>query len=154
MFCCWNGWSRTCRGVLLILALALAATNMFAGDVLHFSGVVADPTGAVVAHAQVTVVNEGTDARKSIVSDAEGWFELLLPAGTYHLSVEAPGFQTYAHDGLVLGPTASLRVDVALQLPSQQENVLVTTVEVQVDTASTQVGEGISQEQMTTVPLN
>jgi hypothetical protein len=127
---------------------------MFAGDVLHFSGVVTDPTGAVVPHAQVTVVNEGTDARKSIVSDAEGWFELLLPAGTYHLSVEAPGFQNYVHDGLVLGPTASLRVDVALQLPSQQENVLVTTVEVQVDTASTQVGEGISEEQMTAVPLN
>jgi hypothetical protein len=70
------------------VVLALSSANLFAGDVLHFSGVVKDPTGAVVAHAQISVVNDGTDARKSIVSDGEGWYELLLPAGNRSPALE------------------------------------------------------------------
>ena len=83
-----------------------------------------------------------------------GWYEFLLPAGSYRLEVETAGFQRYISDGLTLGPTASLRVDVALQLERHQESVLVDTEAVQIDTASTQVGEGISQEKITAVPLN
>lgn len=87
-------------------------------------------------------------------TDEQGWYEFLLPAGTYRLAVEATGFRPYVSDGLVLGPTASLRSDVTLQMESQEESVLVSDTGIQVDTASTQVGEGISQEKMTSVPLN
>jgi hypothetical protein len=147
-------WSKFFRGVYFIALLIFTSMPLFAGDVLHFSGVVKDPTGAVVPHAQVSVLNQGTASRQSIQSDGEGWYELLLPAGTYRLEVVAPGFRPYERDGQVLGPTASLRIDVVLQLASQEEVVLVDSNAVQVDTASTQIGEGISQEKMTSVPLN
>jgi hypothetical protein len=132
----------------------LITAPLFAGDVLRFSGVVADPTGALVAKAKVTVLNDGTAARQTIESDSQGWYEFPLPAGTYRLEAEATGFQVYVRDGLVLGPTAPLRADVTLQMGSQLETVEVSSAGVEMDTASTQVGEGISQEKMTAVPLN
>ena len=147
-------WSRTGRNLLQIAVFALASAHLFAGEILRFSGVVKDPSGALVAQARVTVVNQDTAARKSMPSDEQGWYEFLLPAGSYRLEVSAPAFQPYLRDGLVLGPTASLRADVTLQVQSQEESVLVVASGIQVDTASTQVGEGISQEKMTSVPLN
>jgi hypothetical protein len=140
--------------LLLLAGLVSAAAGLLAGEALRFSGAVKDPTGALVAQARITVVNNGTGARQSMQSDEQGWYEFLLPAGTYRLEVEATGFQSYASDGLVLGPTASLRSDVTLQMKSHEESVLVVASGIQVDTASTQVGEGISQEKMTSVPLN
>lgn len=138
----------------LVIILALFSPNLFAGDVLRFSGVVTDPSGAVVPRAKVTVINDGTAARQTILSDGQGWYEFLAAAGTYRLQVEADGFQTYIRDGLILGPTAPLRSDVTLQIASHQETVEVTTSGVEMDTATTQVGEGISQEKMAAVPLN
>ncbi len=128
--------------------------RLFAGDVLRFSGVVSDPSGAVVAHAEITVINIGTGLHQAAATDGQGFYEFLLPAGTYHLAVTADGFTGYQQDGLILGPTAPLRVDVSLSLAANQETVEVTTLGAQLDTTTTQVGEGISQDKMTAVPLN
>ena len=151
-------WCRFERGairlVLLFIAFSIGAVNLFAGDVLRFSGVVTDPTGALVPHARIAVENEGTALRKTIESDEQGWYEFLLPAGTYKIEVAATGFGVYRGGGLVLGPTAPLRADVTLQLASGEETIEVTTLGVRLDTATTQVGEGISQEKLTAVPLN
>ena len=106
------------------------------------------------ATRKITAENTGTGLRQTIQSNNEGAYEFLLPAGTYRLEVEANGFRSAIRDGLVLGPTAPLRADILLQLESQQETVEVTTTGIQLDTASTQVGEGISQDKMTAVPLN
>ncbi len=54
----------------------------------------------------------------------------------------------------MLGPTAPLRADVLLQMASHMEAVEVTTSGVEMDTSTTQIGEGISQEKLTAVPLN
>jgi len=137
-----------------VAMFAWFSAPMFAGDVLRFSGVVKDQTGAVIPQAQITVFNSGTDAQQSTQSNNEGWYEFLLPAGSYRLEVHSPGFQTYRQEALVLGPTASLRADVELQLGPQEESVVVNTSSMQVETASTQVGEGISQDKMTSVPIN
>jgi hypothetical protein len=147
-------WIGTIRMCLLVALFAPSSAELLAGDVLRFSGVVTDQTGALVQQAKITVQNEGTGLRQTTQTDEQGWYELLVPAGTYRLEGVATGFRVYVAEGLVLGPTASLRADVALQLASQQETVQVSVSGVQLDTASTQVGEGISQDKMTTVPLN
>lgn len=142
------------RILFILLILSLSATSLFAGDVLRFSGVVSDPSGAVVAQAQVTAINNGTGLREVSRTDGQGWYEFLLPAGAYRLEVRANGFSAYQQDGLVLGPTAPLRADVSLTLAASEETVEVTTLGAQLDTTTTQVGEGISQDKMTAVPLN
>lgn len=154
MVCGYGFLSKTARVVFLIGMLVLSSLPLFAGDVLRFSGIVTDPTGAVVPHAKVTVLNDGTTAKQAVETDDEGRYELLLPAGTYRLHVDAAGFKPYVQTGIVLGPTVPLRADVVLQLASHQETVVVTTIGPEIDTTNTQLGEGISHEKMTAVPLN
>ena len=139
---------------MLAAIFALSSSELFAGDVLRLSGLVTDQTGAAIAQAQVSVDNGGIGFRKTIETDSHGWYELLLPAGTYKIEVVAIGFRVFSRDDLVLGPTASLRTDVTLLLATDSETVEVNTTGVQMDSATTQLGKGISQEKMTAVPLN
>jgi hypothetical protein len=142
------------RAAIFLLFTIIASLPAWAGDVLRFSGVVADPSGAVVPGAHVLIHNTGTGLEQTATTDEQGWYELLLPAGTYRLTAEATGFGRTQKDGLVLGPTAPLRADVTLTLATERETVEVTENGTQVNTTTTQVGEGISTDKMTAVPLN
>lgn len=54
--------------------------------------VIADATGLPIAGAQLRVL-AGTIERGSAVSDANGAFSMVVPAGTYEVTAVAPGFQ-------------------------------------------------------------
>ena len=61
----------------------------------QMGGFVADPSGAVVANARVTVTSSGTGISRSTVTDSSGqWIELGLPSGNYQVKVESPGFKS------------------------------------------------------------
>lgn len=146
---------RTRAGIYAFLMLLLVPSCSWAGDVLRFSGFIADPSGAAVVGAKVTIHNEGTNAEQSIKSDERGSYEFLAAAGHYRLTIAAQGFQSYVAKGLLLGPTAPLRADAVLHLSDREDTVEVTSnSDIALDTTTTQVGEGISQEKMTAVPLN
>ena len=59
----------------------------------RITGVVLDRNDARVVNAMITIKNDGFVRR--VRSDDEGRFELELPAGSYEISVEQPGFKTY-----------------------------------------------------------
>lgn len=139
---------------LLFILFFVSPGSAFAGDVLKFSGVIADQSGAAIPKAQVVIQNLDTGAQQSIAADDQGWYEFLVPAGLYRIEIASPGFRHYTRSNLQLGPTATLRVDAQLQVESKSEEVMVTLETTEIDTSSTQVGEAISQKKMTSVPLN
>ena len=108
----------------------------------------------MVPGASVTVVNIGTTDTRSTQTDQNGWFEVLLPAGTYRVEIKAAGFGAFAQEGIEVGPTASRRFDAVLRVEAHQESVEVTAAGSQMDMSSTQVGEGIGQDKLVAVPLN
>ena len=63
-------------------------------------GTVADPSGAVIASAHVTVKQVGMGLTTSVSANAQGYyvFPSLQPA-TYDLTVEETGFKKYLQDG-------------------------------------------------------
>jgi Carboxypeptidase regulatory-like domain len=82
-----------------------------------FMGVVTDTQGSVIADAEVTITNEKTKHRRSVKSDADGQFKFgLLEPGSYTLSIESPGFETYAREHLSLHSNEELRFDVTLNV--------------------------------------
>src|ERR1700677_1288308 len=59
-------------------------------------GVVRDPSGAVVAKAEVTVSGAALSAPRAAQTDAQGRFSIdALAPGDYQFSVRAPGFEQF-----------------------------------------------------------
>src|SRR6516162_9209385 len=66
-------------------------------------GVVRDASGAVVPQARVTLLNEGTGAAQSTVTNESGNYVFTpLRIGTYKVEVEHPGFQKQRKTGVPL----------------------------------------------------
>ena len=68
-----------------LLTFAFAAPAV-AQSTATLQGTVTDAQGAVVPGAQVTATNEDTAARRSVLTDAAGYYQMAaLPAGSYQL---------------------------------------------------------------------
>src|SRR5271155_3995844 len=57
-------------------------------------GTVKDPSGRVIATVKVELVNKGTDAHRATLTSESGDYRFSdIDAGSYTLTMEAPGFQ-------------------------------------------------------------
>src|SRR6201996_7966231 len=108
----FQGDSMKARNFLLFLLLAAAGSvsaQTFRGTIL---GTVTDPSGAVVAGAQVTVKNTGTGLQRSTTTSGDGSYSLPeLPIGTYDVTVTQAGFQTSVTKGVTVDVATERRVD-------------------------------------------
>jgi hypothetical protein len=145
------------KKILLIVFFALLFVPLasHAQGLGSIVGRVADPAGAGVAGAQVTVTQEGTGFTRSALSDTEGLYVIpsLQPA-TYSLTTEAKGFSTSKQPGVTLLADQTLTVNVGLKLGVTTEVVTVTTNAVQIDTATSTLRQVIEQERLVELPLN
>src|SRR5271170_2210457 len=143
---------RWISGVVLLTGIAASAWGSVTGSI---SGVVKDPTGAVIPNAEVTVVNVGTNISQKIHTDSGGAYSFLaLPVGRYNLQVTAPGLATYHQTTIVVDTNDQLRFDVVLKLGHVGQQVDVTASEVHVETANTQLGDVINDKSIEAMPLN
>ena len=143
------------RLCMAILALVLLSIPIWAAVGGRIFGTVTDPSGAVIPNANVTVTNEATAITRHTTSDGKGLFEFnALPVGTYNLKVESQGFKSYVKLRIVLDANSAIAADVTLELGQATQSVTVSSSTYQVDTASTQLGEVINAEKMTSVPLD
>ena len=139
---------------LVAFALLIAAGSALAGVTASISGTVKDPSGATVAGASVTVVNDDTGIKQSQHTNAAGFYSFQsLPLGHYTIEVEQPGFRIYRQTGLVLDVNAALVIDVDLKVGEVKEAVEVQSEALHVETATSQLGEVIEGQKITTVPL-
>src|SRR5690242_21520258 len=98
---------------LLCMPVLLWAQGSSVGTV---TGVVADPTGAAVPGALVTIRNIDTNSTREMKTGASGVFTVTtLPVGVYELKAAATGFQTTVVKDITLDVNATLRVDVSLR---------------------------------------
>jgi hypothetical protein len=140
---------------VLVFALALFTSGrLLAGVTASISGTVTDPSGAVVAGANVTATNVDTGVATALTTNAQGFYSFQsLPLGNYTISVQQSGFKGYAQTGVVLDVNSALVIDVKLAVGATTEKVEVSSTALHVDTESTQMGEVITGKTMTDVPL-
>lgn len=134
---------RVPNSLLLILISCGAAYGQSTfGTIL---GTVRDPSGSIVPAAKVDLVNTGTNAVRSMQSDANGAYQFVnIDVGTYQINVDAPGFQKAALASVNLGARQTQRVDITLQLASQSTAVTVeaTVAVVTTDASNVAVTKG------------
>jgi hypothetical protein len=119
------------------------------------SGTVKDPSESVVPHAQVEVREVNAGVSYHTATDNRGFYILpVLPVGRYELDVKAQGFSAYRRNDIGLDTNAALTFDVMLQIGGDQQTVSVSDSSLHIETSSTQLGQAISDRQMTAVPLN
>jgi len=118
-----------CVALLLLAGAALAQT--FSASI---TGLVTDPTGATIVGAHVKLTNMDTQDVRRSTTGANGSYDFqnLLP-GTYQLETTAPGFKDFAQKGLILRANTAAHVNSALVLGSAQDQVVVNTDTVLVD---------------------
>src|SRR6266852_2976891 len=150
-----NRHSRVASTLLVVLAIIFSPTALRADVTGSILGVVHDRSQAVVAGAHIAATNVQTNFKQETVSAADGSFRFLaLPAGTYKLTATASGFQTFTTTDIDLKVNDKLSIDVALEVGTVQQQVIVTANAVQVETASTQLGDVIESKKMLALPLN
>jgi|HubBroStandDraft_5_1064220.scaffolds.fasta_scaffold03258_6 hypothetical protein len=139
----------------LALVLLMSTFSLRAAEVTAtLSGTVKDSTGAVLAKANVTVIDTGTNASRSAMTLGDGSYQFtLLPIGTYRVTVEQSGFSKYVRDGIVLNVNQNARLDVVLKVGAASQVVEVTGDLTQVDTVSATLGNVETERRILDLPL-
>jgi Carboxypeptidase regulatory-like domain/TonB-dependent Receptor Plug Domain len=119
-------------------------------------GTVTDASGAVLPKAALTLRNPETGLVKTAHTDGHGFYEFIaVPVGKgYLVSVEVPGFKTVTHSDVLLLINQIYTSDFTLAVGSTSADITVSTDAVQIEQASTQVGDVIDAKKMTDMPLN
>jgi hypothetical protein len=141
---------------LILIFLFFAADYSWAATGGSISGSIADPSGAAVPAASLSLVNDALRTPYQAVSDKQGLYSFPnLPVGHYTLTIAASGFASQRKLSLAVDSDSAIRVDVTLQIATQADTVTVSSESgAQVDTVATHLGEVVSGDQMTAIPLN
>ena len=134
------------------LPVSLLEAQATYGDI---TGVVTDPSGAVIPNAAVTVRNQDTGFTRSVTSNSRGEYEVThLNTGTYTVAAEAPGFRRFEHRDLVLESVQTARVDVALEVGTANAQVQVTAGTPVIETDSPTLSDSKTARELRDLPLN
>lgn len=119
------------------------------------TGIVTDPSGAVVANAKVTIANVDTNGVREFQTDPSGTYNVpSLPPGHYIVKVEASGFSTQQGTPLTLAADQTARIDFKLTLGGTSQVVTVDTSASALQTESPTVGTTIDAKKVVDLPLN
>jgi hypothetical protein len=150
-------WFRTALyGIVLLAVVVFSALPMLAQfDTGTITGRATDVSGAVVAHAALTVENVGTGIRKNFVTDQNGNFVASsLPYGTYVVTIGATGFAESKSQPVVLSVGATVQVNLTLGVAASQESIQVNGTATTVDTSSSMSGTTLDTNQVANLPIN
>ncbi|HEY4049062.1 MAG TPA: carboxypeptidase regulatory-like domain-containing protein [Acidobacteriaceae bacterium] len=119
----------------LALALVLSPLALGQGSAGTVRGHIADPTGAVIPQAQITLTGAGGKT-SGASSDAAGSYQIRgLSPGTYSVTVDSPGFAKFTGT-LAITPGQTKTLDIAMQIQIEQQQVQVEAETPTVDTSA------------------
>src|SRR5271170_3011292 len=101
--------------VRIALVGLLASAGFAQGIYATLTGIVSDPTKAVVAGAKVTLTDDQSGSQRDTVTNNDGYFTFAsVPVASYTLIIEAKGFNAYKLSGIELTGGEKRNVDAAL----------------------------------------
>jgi hypothetical protein len=141
--------------VIALLVSFLSCAQAWAQASAQISGVVKDPSGAVLPGAEITATQMETGIARMTVSNETGAYVLPnLPVGPYKLEASLPGFRTFVQTGIVLEVNGNPVVNVTLDVGQRTEQVEVQANAALVETRNVGVGQVMEQQRILELPLN
>ena len=118
------------------------------------SGIITDPSGAIIKGATVTAINDSTGVTNTTTSNASGYYSFpALQSGTYTVKVSANGFQTSIQKNVVLFAQTPAQLPFQLKLGSITQTVTVTSAPPALSYSTASLAEVIPPKAITTLPL-
>jgi len=138
--------------LVLVYAGALAYGQT---DRATATGTVADPTGAIIVGADVSLTEAATGMSTTGTTNRNGIYTIPgLPVGTYTLTISHSGFNDYRQTGIVLIAAQVLQVNVHMSVGSGTQTVTVTGGAPLLDTETSTVAMTMEQTAIRDLPLN
>ncbi|MBL0155983.1 MAG: TonB-dependent receptor [Bryobacterales bacterium] len=138
---------------ILILLTGLPAWSQDARGTIQ--GRVSDPSGAVMAGAQVVVTNTAMGTKSTLTTNNEGrYLAPVLPPGIYQVEASSPGFKKSVRDGIELRIGERLDISLTLDVGTQDQSVTVTAEAAVLNSESASVGTVIDSKRVASLPLS
>ena len=119
------------------------------------TGRVTDSTGAIIPSAHITVTATLTGTATNVVANKVGEYTVpFLAPGLYKISVSAPGFESYVHEGITLQTEQTVTENVKLVIGETTQTVTVTADSALVDVATASTGQTLTSEEVEDLPSN
>src|ERR1019366_9562534 len=135
----------------LVLSAAFALAQAGRGSI---SGLVFDPTGAIVNGAQVTLLSQATGFTQHTVASAAGLYSFIsLNPGVYQVTASQRGFASVARDKVTVSVDQVTEVNITLRVGAATETVTVTGGVDLVEPTSSTVGSLIPAEAIDRAPV-
>jgi hypothetical protein len=135
-----------------VLCCGLRAYGQVTGS---FLGTVTDKSGAAITGATVRVTSQETGVSRQGVTDSTGHYVIdLLPVSVYMIHVEYKGFQPVESRNVSLKVNEQRELDFTLSPATVVSSVKVVASQVAVNTTNASLGQVITSQQVSQLPLN
>ena len=148
------GGGRTVRAFLLLLALFVTGRTVWGQATTSVRGTVTDPSGKAVAGGTVAIANSESKTERTATTGGQGEYQfLLLPPGTYTLTVTAAGFTRYEQTGLQLLVNTPATINIELKLGQSTQSITVTSEAPALNSVDASIGDSFSETQVKQIPI-
>src|SRR5271163_4988332 len=140
---------------LISICVLLAPCAFAQVDEGSITGLVQDPTGAVIPNAKVTLLNTDQGLSQTTNTEGSGVYTFSpVRIGNYTVSATAPGFSVTTQEHVNVAVSQNVRVNIELKTGAATETVEVTTAPPQMQTEDASVGQVINEQSVNNLPLN
>jgi hypothetical protein len=141
-------------GLMMLMVVFVAALSWSQTSTTSLRGTIADPKGAVVPGAEVTIVNSATGFSRTTKTDDQGFYQFLeVPPAAYTLTIKAAGFGTLQVENVRLLVNTPATLNQTLRVQTVSERVEVMSQAPLVNTEDASIGHAFTADQMTTLPF-
>src|SRR3984885_14097481 len=148
--------SRTRTMLLLAFAVISLCVGAFAqGGSGELTGLVTDPTGAVITGASVKLTNTSTGEERTSTTTAAGTyrFPALPVVGTYTLEISPQGFKSSVVKDIIMTVGTIVTRDVRLEVGQTTDQVTVEAGAQLVQTEDSSLSQNVDRQVWTNMPL-
>jgi len=145
------GW--VCASVLLLGLIPPLLAQSSTGEI---DVTVIDESDAIISGARISITGSDTGALvRTMRTNATGLAAVpLLNPGTYDVKIEKEGFRTLIQQGVVLRVTETVALRLKMRLGTTSQSVTVSGEAQLVDTTTNTLGQVVTNQTMTDLPLN
>ena len=148
---------RSVSGILTLAVVLSISAALKAQDVASITGVVTDPSSAVIPGVDVTLRNPQTGTTYKGVSNASGSYTIneIKPGPGYQIEFAHDGFKSVVVSGLYLNVDTTRVQNAQLTLGATRETVEVSAANqnVTLDTTDSTVGNNVQVQLLNDLPI-